>query len=205
MSRDTLDTLTSPRGLIARIVQDTDPESPRDWDNAGTMACWHPRYHLGDEQPTESPSDWLAAFTRDNPGAVILPLYLYDHSGLTIRCAPFSCPWDSGQVSYVYATRDTILKEWGGPNSKRLTPRLRACAESCLRSEVSTYDEYLTGQVYGILIESPAGDNLDSCFGGYGLDYTREEAARMLAHADAADAREAADESTRQACAPACD
>ena len=29
---------------------------------------------------------------------VILPLYLHDHSGLTMNTSGFHCPWDSGQV-----------------------------------------------------------------------------------------------------------
>ena len=31
------------------VVQDTDPESPRTWDNLGTMVCFHKRYELGDK------------------------------------------------------------------------------------------------------------------------------------------------------------
>ena len=29
---------------------------------------------------------------------LMLPLYLYDHSGITMNTTGFSCPWDSGQV-----------------------------------------------------------------------------------------------------------
>ena len=42
-----------------RIERDEYPESPRDLDNAGTMVCWHRRYNLGDEQPSEDPDAWL--------------------------------------------------------------------------------------------------------------------------------------------------
>lgn len=44
---------------------------------------------------------------------VILPLYLYDHSGITISTVPFSCPWDSGQVGWIYAPKDTFRKATG--------------------------------------------------------------------------------------------
>ena len=27
--------------------------------NLGTMVCWHRRYSLGDEQPSESPDEWI--------------------------------------------------------------------------------------------------------------------------------------------------
>jgi len=32
---------------------------PRDWDNLGTMVCWHSRYILGDEQPGGDSEDYL--------------------------------------------------------------------------------------------------------------------------------------------------
>ena len=31
------------------IIQDTEPESPRERDNLGTMFCKHRRYNLGDK------------------------------------------------------------------------------------------------------------------------------------------------------------
>jgi hypothetical protein len=50
----------------------------------------------------------LLELTEQIQGLVILPLYLYDHGGITISCSPFSCPWDSGQVGWIYADYDMI-------------------------------------------------------------------------------------------------
>lgn len=104
---------------------------------------------------------------------VILPLYLYDHSGITMSCSPFSCRWDSGQVGWIYMDRATILKEFGG---KRLTRKRREQAEKLLRSEVAEYDQYLTGDVWGYVIEDTNGDEVDSCWGFYGIDHARDQA-----------------------------
>lgn len=35
---------------------------------------------------------------------VMLPLYLYDHGGITINTTGFHCPWDSGQVGWIHTT-----------------------------------------------------------------------------------------------------
>ncbi len=44
---------------------------------------------------------------------VILPLYLYDHGGITMSTGPFSCRWDSGQVGWIYAEKKKFIEETG--------------------------------------------------------------------------------------------
>lgn len=95
---------------------------------------------------------------------VILPLYLYDHSGITMNTTGFSCPWDSGQVGWIYASKDNVLKEYGGKN---LTADKRERAENLLRREVEYYDSYLRDECYGFeLLKN--GETVDSCWGFIG-------------------------------------
>jgi len=89
----------------------------------------------------------------------ILPLYLYDHSGVSISTGPFSCPWDSGQVGFIYCSADRAQKEIG--------PQFRSKIEECLKSEVETYDAYLRGLVVGYVAEDPDGEHIGSCWGFY--------------------------------------
>lgn len=146
------------------IEQEEYPENPRaEWDHVGTMACWHSRYDLGDEQPDEGPEEYLENLP-DN--AVVLPLYLYDHSGVTMSTSSFSCQWDSGQVGYIWAVPDDNYSE------QDLT--------QILQQEVVEYDQYLTGDVYGYTIEDEDGKVVDSCYGFYGREYCEEEARAML-------------------------
>lgn len=148
-----------------RILRDHDAVDPRrDFDNLGVMYCEHRRYRLGDKG---------AADPRDDDGhiradiAAWLPLYLYDHGGITMRTGPFNCPWDSGQVGIIYLTREQVKREYSWT---RITSKRRATLESYLRAEVETYDQYLTGQVYGFVVENWDGDDIDSCWGFYGSD-----------------------------------
>jgi hypothetical protein len=208
-----------------RIVADSDFESPREWDNAGRMICWHSRYNLGDEKgdPDEFLEE-LACEANDDleeeldrlendvwrrlydraleaggakydggsayanrlvrprveklidaalEGYVILPLYLYDHSGITMSAGPFGCMFDSGQVGWIICDPETIEREFNGD---------RDLAEKCLLAEVMTYDQYLTGDVYGFIVEERDFDDerdedddedweeTDSCWGFYGSD-----------------------------------
>lgn len=173
------------RGLTIKIYYDTDTESPREWDNLGTMVCAHSRYTLGDKQ-IDSAETFLmerleehfgdsekAEKFRENHSSdeclteiekshVMLPLFLYDHGGITMNTKGFSCPWDSGQVGYIYVIREKILEEY---NKKILTKKLRRRIEGYLASEVETYDDYLQGNVYGYVIEDKDGNHLDSYWG----------------------------------------
>ena len=157
-----------------RIVQDQDASSPRENDNLGTMVCWHRRYNLGDEQPRdESPAEYLSRLPE---GSIVLPLYLFDHSGITMRTTPFSCPWDSGQVGFIYITPDKIREEYGEK------PDLEAI-RGYLVSEVEEYDEFIQGNVFGFILEEAEVDEdyededeeiewneIDSCWGFIGSD-----------------------------------
>lgn len=111
---------------------------------------------------------------------VILPLYLMDHSGLTISTEPFSCPWDSGRVGWIYMPISTARENW----SSLPDDELREAAERCLRAEVEEYDAYLRGDTWGYTIEDEHGDELASCWGFLGEKYARQGAeaeARALA------------------------
>lgn len=151
--------------MIITIKHDDDPESPREWDNLGTIIHWHKRYNLGDISVNR---EEIAEYLEDS---VYLPVYIYDHGGVTIRTTPFQCDWDSGQVGYIFVKREKILKELG---KKRLTKSLRKRVLDILKCEIETFNQYLTGDVYGYILK---GDGInDSCWGFYGVEYCKEEA-----------------------------
>jgi hypothetical protein len=167
------------------VVQDTDPESPRDWDNLGTMVCFHKRYELGDKTDyrTEDYDSWeelKEGIIKNEGEVVILPLYLYDHSGITISTSPFSCKFDSGRIGFIFVSKYKIKKE-GIDETK---------VEQYLIDEVKTYDQYLTGDVWGYNVyEITTCDKghkhkelVESCYGYYGHDECESEGQSLLEH-----------------------
>jgi len=224
--------------LSVQVRQDGDnfDNGPRDWDNLGTMVCFHNRYTLGDEQGND-PQEYLENLAcalddtaedriyhwnegdgwtylaqnfadpvaecdrrienivngvLDEKVPVMLPLYLYDHGGITMRTGPFSCPWDSGQVGFIYVTKETLRKEY---SVQRVTKATIAKAEKVLKGEVETYDDHLTGNVWGYSIEVTSKETCaecghtdypeefeDSCWGYYGnpRDFLRSEVNSVL-------------------------
>lgn len=162
------------KGFNINIYRDESPESPRDWDNLGTMYTMHRNY-----QPEKSFSkcfEWNKVFdeNRDildsfDKKYIALKFYLYDHSGITVSTSPFSCPWDSGLFGIIAVDVEKVKKEY---NWKKVTKRRRAQIESYLESEVELYDNYCTGEIYRYEITpiGDANDSIDSCDGFFGDD-----------------------------------
>lgn len=165
-----------PNNRVLKVGQDDCPLNPReDWENLGNMICFHRNYNLGDYELSKEyePNDYYKL--KERKDVVILPLYLYEHSGITMNTKGFSCPWDSGQVGFIYVTHEKI-REWFGV--KRVTQELREKVEEHLQGEVHTYDQYISGDVYYFSIYQKETCNLgceheefeDSCGGFFGYD-----------------------------------
>jgi hypothetical protein len=196
--------------LRVRIMYDSDGGdwfNPREnQDNLGIMWCWHPEYVLGDFQfksedgrgavehpvyPGDGDDDHdneemysmadVARWIRNREGGIyIMPLYLYDHSGLTISCGdvlPESIPnitargvnpwdtagWDTSAVGFIFTTQKQIDK-LGVPDrmvERKLPIGMGAInvemheVEAWLRGEIDEYDSYLRGEIYSFVIERP--------------------------------------------------
>lgn len=165
-----------------RIEQEDCPSNPRkEYENMGTMVCWHSRYQLGDEQPTCDPS----IYREDLPqGSITLPLYLMDHSGISISTNGFNCAWDSGQVGFIYVTLETVRKEYGDITEASLNKAIEV-----MKSEVKTYDSFIRGRVYGFTLEKlnececcnrVEPEHIDSCWGFYDYDDKDNSAADAM-------------------------
>jgi hypothetical protein len=170
------------------IEQDDDTMNPRtEWDNITTMICFHKRYDLGDKTKLKS-SDFDSwgelkeHIESENKVLMIKPLYLYDHSGITISTSSFGCQWDSVQVGWIFITEKQFSNICGDMDYDN--DRL----ENIIDSDVKTYDQYLTGEVYQYTIyEIETCDKghehksiVESCGGYYDEEDCREEGMNLL-------------------------
>ncbi len=149
----------------------------------------------GAENAVEARKQKLLAENLD-ANYVRLPLGLYDHSGISIyvggRHPMDGAGWDSGRVGFIYCSLEKAQQEfgieaekakgWDGLAAYRTSQddkkpcTLREAVTLCLQSEVEEYDQYLTGMVYGYLVEAEDGEE-DSCYGFFGeIEYVRGEA-----------------------------
>ena len=143
-------------------------------DNLATMACFHRRYDLGDKGHGYDSKDYpgwdameKAIVKREKP-ADILPIYMYDHSGLAIsveRTGCFADRWDSGQIGFIFISKAKARKEFG-----ELTQKVLEQIRKNLLAEVETYNQYLQGDVWAYTIRNNKGEWLDSRGGFYGQE-----------------------------------
>jgi hypothetical protein len=162
------------------IFHDEDAPNPRkDYDHEDTMVCFHNRYVLGDKHDYKS-SDFMGwndlrnIICKDNDVCVILPLYMYDHSGITISTSPFDCPWDSGQIGYIYMTKEATRKAF---MVKKITKKIKGSVEAYLLASVSEYKDYLEGNCYMYVVKDKDGEELHSCGGFLGdIEYVKGQA-----------------------------
>lgn len=171
------------KGYTIKIKYEEDPADPRGDDNIGRMICFHSRYRLGDDHDYRHNdyngwSELRAQLIKDFRNDVILPLYLYDHSGITMNTTGFSCGWDSGQVGFIIVDRNWLYDCRG---VKKITKKERELLLKQLKGEVETYDSYLTGDAYGYCIEDEDEEEVESCWGYLGdSDYPMQEAKSVV-------------------------
>jgi hypothetical protein len=147
------------------IKYDESPESPREWDNLGTCVFLGGYSNLGDKHDIDNVKD----ANRIEKKHISLPVYMYSHSGETIATTPFSCPWDSGKLGFIYITNEKVRNEYGW---KRISAKRKEQILGYLKNEITTLDHYVRGDVYGFE-HNKLDEELDSCWGFYGDNFNQ--------------------------------
>ena len=108
----------------------------------------------------------------------IQPISMYDHSGISIWLGGYSghpdARWDCGTLGFAYIAKATAEEEM--PNFSEET--WKEWANQIMKGEMKEYAAYVSGQVYGYMIEALDDDEGcdDSCWGYYDESYMLEDA-----------------------------
>ena len=165
-------TTTDGRELRLVIEQELFPEDPRSWDNLGTMLCCHRDYRLGDCNTNRETEQQLAKICRkygksdeeidemtfaeevqfilNQDDVCGFPLWLYDHSGISMSTTRQSA-WDSSFVGLIFVEKDSYLAQMGLKEDIYWKVR----AEKALESEIEIYSDFLEGNVYQWALYEP--------------------------------------------------
>lgn len=151
-----IETIELDGGYVLKVYQDPDPERPEQ-DSTVWLQCTDNRYF----------SPRIPKNRTDSDECDIFPLYAYIHGGIALSLNPFSCTWDSGRIGTVFVARSEGSADF--------------TTEQIAQGKIDEWNSYLSGERYGYQLESPDGEELDSCWGYDDLEYMKGEA--MAAHA----------------------
>ena len=168
-----------------KVYYDSDVENPREFVEYDSVIAYKSQYTLGEEIIPE-PIDWLeeklnVAKKYEYSNARLAELeeiffdrfiakriYLYDHSSLAVSTSPFSNKWDSGQVGYIYISKEKVRANYG---AKKVGKKLKQLVLDNLEAEVEELNHYVSGEVFGFKILDSEGSMVDSCWGFYGDNF----------------------------------
>lgn len=171
--------ITRVNGITEELI--TDPDCPTcngtGWadngmecsacDGTGEAEGWIDLWDYSFEDLVKLVID--GAIDKENKYIAWLPVYIYDHSGITINTTGFSCRWDSGRIGIVYTS---LLDDNDDLPIPQEGESILEAAERVLRSEIKYIDQIITGSVYGFqeYAVDEDGDYYvdDSCWGFVG-------------------------------------
>jgi hypothetical protein len=150
------------------VSYDESPDNPRDLFVRTILHLDHSRYDLAQETGLGSPRDYdegtagfEAALREDYPEFRLVPVYGYEHGGLSLSLTPFSDPWDSGQAGIILIHKDD--------------------ADAAAQAELEEYTAYLNGHLYRWTLDDDENDLYEGAGGYLSIEDALEDAKAMYA------------------------
>lgn len=171
---------TEYRGFDIMVTHDEYPENPRSDSPLGTIAV----FRSGGKNYGIHDTDTLAVDIIDDleaDKAVILPVYLYDHSVVRVSTSTFMnraphAEWDSGLIGVIYMTREDIRREF---MCKLVTKKVREQVKRSLVACIEELDCYLRGDAWVFEVFNGEGESLEM-FSGFGHDELMDDAVMFI-------------------------
>lgn len=181
-------------GLTVRIVRDIDPalnprtdyDAPSTWYGEGGESSWAGGYC--------SAAEWIREKRLE--GCSVIPVRYADYGSNGARL--YEADLDDANGAFI-CDLATVRHEWGEGSGKY---QGHNGARRYMRGEIAEMDQFLQGNVYGIVIGDETNDNIESVWGFIGepdADWILSEA-RDLAEGvrDSIDADKAREDNERQ-------
>ena len=172
------------KGHEIEINIDEDPQNPRTYgDNFTVIHCCSSRYYLGEENHSSWEECAEALKEARKQGDLVFRVFAYIHGGTCLSLESFHgklsqghAQFDSGQSGYIVVKKKDIIESWG---KKNWTEKLRKKAYEVAEQDIKTFNAYLSGQVYGYVIEETG----DSCYGYYETEDALADAKHCIDYA----------------------
>lgn len=169
-------------GLTVKIIQDQDATNPQeDHDTGLFLVANHRDFYVPEPGEKRVPNTFDELVERYGKTHWIIPIEAYIHGDVRLALSHegnfVDRQWDVSQVGAIFAAKS----EW----------RLRKKARKVAENYVETWNQYLSGDVWGVVVEDESGNELDACWGFYGSEYAEQEGKSMAKGANKHRASEA--------------
>ena len=159
-------------GYKVTIEQDSDPISPSEYQDTSAFIVTTRNRYFQVEGPngetaqtiSENMADWEETHHVYKLNALI---HSGVHLSITSDLKQYYMGFDSGQIGFVLITKD-----------QSEIPHPFEYAEG----RIETWNQYLSGDVWGFTIEDGDENNVDSCWGFYGFDTCKSAAMDSASH-----------------------
>lgn len=170
------------KGHTIEIETDEDPQNPRtEWDNLTEIHCLSRNHYLGEHNHPNTEDFNLMLREAHRQNDYMIKVYAYIHSGVALSLESFygklpqgHAEFDSGCCGVIIVRRKLYFEEFGG---KRWTKKRKLHAYDICKADIETFQAYLSGEVYGYMIDDPRGD---SCWGYYSTEEAMTEAKSVI-------------------------
>lgn len=158
-------------GLVIKIYQDDDCESPTAWgDNNVFLCAYHRDFWI--EAPSDKFKDRI--FTKDEVIEIaqknykhkdyfVFPIEAYIHGGVSLALS----------TEGNFPDRQFDVSQIGAIFIKKTEFKTKDKARHCAIGLINTWNDYLSSNVFGYIIEDNQGNHLESCWSFYG-DYDKD-------------------------------
>ncbi len=174
------------RGYSINVYRDDHPGGPEEWGDENLfLVGFHREFYVQKEGFSEGTVQAIFNRGRYEDDSIhheareimrkywVFPLEAYIHSGVSLYLAGDRARdrWDSSTLGAVFVAKS----EW----------KRSAKAEDAARGLVQTWNQYINGEVYGYMIETPDGEEEGGCWGFYGDDGIKQITEEAKAEIDA--------------------
>lgn len=152
------------------IMDDTNAQDPRDsfgFDNLTTILYFERADRVLGDRPA---SEEEILEIKSNPECIVRDVYVYNHGNISFSTKPFNCHFDSGCSGIIFIEREKLQSENLSEDD----------VDGIFDSELKTFEQYCNDEVYGYNILNKSGQAIDSCWGIYGFENCKRDAAEAL-------------------------
>ncbi len=163
-------------GFTVELHPDYDSGGPGEWDNLGDLFSFERGNELqGFAERSDSVGQSFEAQEKERPGLTVRYLRACGYHAVLFQYQDYGS--SGARVLALDDDDDAIATGYIACSFEKMTSDgpVDGDARRALVGELSNWDAWVEGRVVGYVVRDTAGEVVDSCWGFYPEDFTREE------------------------------